>query len=148
LDRDGVINVDKGYVCQVKDFEWVPGALDALAALRADGYRIVVATNQSGIGRGLYERRQFLELTSWMLEQASFDAVVYCPHAPEDCCPARKPGTAMFEVVDRYFGVDKEHSFFVGDKDTDMKAAEAFGIRGELFKGGNLNEFLRAARSR
>lgn len=143
LDRDGVLNVDRGYVCNVSEFEWVPGALEAVKRLHSAGYRVVVATNQSGVGRGLYTEDQFLSLTNWMLERAPFDAVVYCPHAPEAGCPARKPGTAMLEAVDRYLGVDKDNSFFVGDKSTDIEAGEAFGIRGLLFDGQNLDEFLR-----
>ena len=143
LDRDGVLNVDHGYVCRIEDFEWMPGAIDSIAFLRTQGYRIVVATNQSGIGRGLYSEEQFLELSKWMLDQVEIDAICYCPHAPEANCPARKPGTLMFEVIQEHMGLDKEQSFCVGDKDADMLAAARFGIRGFRFEQGNLLDFLR-----
>jgi D-glycero-D-manno-heptose 1,7-bisphosphate phosphatase len=141
LDRDGVVNVDKGYVCTVEGFEWVPGVFEAIDRLRDSGFRIVVATNQSGIGRGLYSEQQFLELTAWMDSRIAVDAVVYCPHAPEDDCPARKPGTGMLEAVDMCLGVDKERSFLVGDKASDIEAARAFGIEGRMLETGGWSGF-------
>lgn len=142
LDRDGVLNTDHGYVSELKDFEWVSGAQTAITNLKAQGYRVVVATNQSGVGRGLYSEDQFLALSQWMLDHSSIDAFCYCPHAPEVHCPARKPGIAMFETVDLHLGVERSKSFFVGDKDSDMLAAERFGIKGHRFESGDLAEFI------
>jgi len=142
LDRDGVLNVDHGYVSEIENFEWINGAITAMENLKAAGFRVVVATNQSGIGRGLYTEDQFLRLSHWMLSQSVIDAICYCPHAPEADCPARKPGTSMFETVDLHLGVDRNRSFFVGDKDSDMVAADRFGIKGYRFSSGNLDEFL------
>ena len=102
----------------------------------------MVVTNQSGIGRGLYKEEDFLELSEWLLDQAPLTAITYCPHAPEADCPARKPGIMMLERVDEVLGVDREQSFLVGDKASDMAAAFRFGVRGLLFTGGNLRSFL------
>ena len=142
LDRDGVLNKDHGYVCRRADFEWIDGAVRAVSALKSLGYRVVVATNQSGIGRGLYSEDQFLDLCDMMLAETEIDCFCYCPDAPEANCPARKPGMAMFEKVSQFLGVEPQLSFFIGDKPSDMAAAEKFGIQGHLFSGGDLDQFL------
>lgn len=143
LDRDGVINIDRGYVSKQKDFEWVDGVFDAVQILRSSGFRIVVVTNQSGIGRGLYSEADFLKLTEWMLTQIELDDVLYCPHAPEANCVGRKPRTGMFQTAERLFPLHKIESFLIGDKPSDLEAAFQFGIRGEFFEGGNLAEFVK-----
>lgn len=143
LDRDGVLNVDHGYVSKIADFQWIPGAQEAIDTLIHTGHKVVVVTNQSGIGRGLYNESEFLELSAWLLEQAPVSAIVYCPHAPEAHCHARKPQTGMLERADLVLGVDKASSFLIGDKATDIVAADRFGVTGLLFTGGNLRDFLR-----
>lgn len=143
LDRDGVLNVDHGYVSKVENFQWMPGAKEAIEILVQTGHTVVVITNQSGIGRGLYQEEEALLLSRWMLDQVPIAAIVYCPHAPEADCSARKPKPGMLERVDQVIGVDKERSFLIGDKATDVMAADRFGIPGFLFTGGNLREFLR-----
>ena len=142
LDRDGVLNVDHGFVSEITNFEWMTGAEAAVKYLKNSGFRVVVATNQSGIGRGLYTEDQFLDLSKWMLDQCEIDAICYCPHSPETNCPARKPGTAMFDSVQLHLGLDRIRSFFVGDKDSDMMAAERFGINGHKFTSGDLFLFI------
>lgn len=142
LDRDGVINVDHGYVFEQHKFEWMPGAREAVAQLKEQGVRVVVLTNQSGIGRGYYSEPEFLALTDWMVTQVSFDAVCYCPHAPEENCPARKPGTAMFEAVQTVLGFDRGRSVFLGDKDSDMEAAVAYGVHGIKFGAEGFQDLL------
>ncbi len=138
LDRDGVINVDHGYVSIKERFEWMPGAISAIQWLREEGYRVFVVTNQSGIGRGLYTEGDFLVLSNWMLETIHLDALYYCPHTPEDQCPARKPGAGMLEKAALEFELDKTRSFMIGDKSADQAAAENFGIPGYDFHGGDL----------
>ena len=145
LDRDGVLNVDHGYVCQTEDFEWIPGALDLLRWADSEGFWTIVVTNQSGIGRGLYREDQFLELSRAMHEQVKIDLITYCPHTPDDACPARKPGTGMLEAADRLLGIDRSRSFLIGDKDSDVRAAEAFGVRSLLFPGGDVFQAFRNA---
>lgn len=143
LDRDGVLNVDRGYVSKVEDFQWIEGARDAIQALIHTGHRVVVVTNQSGVGRGLYSEEDFLKLSDWMLNEVPLTAVTYCPHAPEAECPARKPEPGMLVRVDDVIGVDKESSFLIGDKASDIVAADRFGVTGLLFTGGNLRSFVK-----
>ncbi len=142
IDRDGVLNVDKGYVSRQADFEWIEGAREATHNLRKAGFRNVVITNQSGIGRGYYKEQDFLELMQWMLPELAIDAVFYCACAPESGCPWRKPGTGMLEAADIVAAVDRPKSFLVGDKESDLMSAQEFGIRDFLFKGENLTNFL------
>ncbi len=139
LDRDGVLNVEYGYVHLRENFEWTPGALQALRALKEAGYWVVVVTNQSGIGRGLYTEEEFLALTEWMLGEtdragARIDAVYYCPHHPDEQCPARKPSTGMLERATRDLPIDLKRSFLVGDRPSDAEAAERFGVRAVLLE--------------
>lgn len=139
-----MLNIDKGYVHQWADFEWVEGALKAVRYLKKQAFRVVVVTNQSGVGRGLYLESDFLSLSKEILQLCPIDAVCYCPDSPEDNCPARKPSPGMLEAVDEVFGVSKSSSFLIGDKPSDLAAAEAFGIPGHHFPGGNLFEFVRS----
>ncbi len=155
LDRDGVINDDRGYVHKVEDFEWMPGALAAIRLLNEKGYIVVIVTNQSGIGRGFYDEEDFMFLTIWMLEYADkvgadIDVVYYCPHHPESnnpeylaACPARKPGPGMLERAAEEFVLDKQKSFMVGNRESDIGAAAAFGIPGYMYEGTNLEQFVR-----
>jgi D-glycero-D-manno-heptose 1,7-bisphosphate phosphatase len=130
-------------VHRIEDFEWCEGAIDAIRFLNAKGYLVIVVTNQSGIGRGLYTLDDFLVLSRWVLAEAdrlgaTINALYYCPHHPDDLCPARKPGTGMLDAADADFGVEHTHSFLVGDRQTDLEAAAAFGIKGILYSGGDL----------
>lgn len=148
LDRDGVLNVDKGYVWDIEDFVWQPDAKTAVGWLNGQGYTVVVATNQSGIGRGYYTFAEFEELTDWMLwdlrkSGAYISRVYYCPHVPGDKCLCRKPEVGMIRAaVDDWGGY--RHTFLVGDKESDIAAAERFGIPGHRFYGGSLLEFVKS----
>lgn len=144
FDRDGVLNEDFGYVSQSANWTWRPGAREALALVRDAGWWIVVVTNQSGVGRGYYTEDDFLHLTSWMLSQEPMDLVLYCPHSPDENCPARKPGVAMLEAACHLLPIDLAGSFLVGDKDTDLMAAENFGIHGISSHEGRLDDLVRA----
>lgn len=156
LDRDGVVNADRGYVHRVDDFEWMPGAIEAIKYLNTKGYAVAVVTNQSGIGRGLYGEEEFMFLTLWMLNEIDqagghIDAVYYCPHHPESeneeykaACRARKPGPGMLERAEADFIVDKSRSFLIGNRDSDIGAAQAFGIDGYLYEDGDLLAFVRS----
>ncbi len=154
LDRDGVLNVDHDYVFRSDEFDWIEGAKEAIVWLNQNGYKVVVATNQSGIGRGLYTTDDFEALSNFMRSELAevggrIDAIYVCPHHPlaalppfnMDCeCRKPKPGMLLKGLLE--LDGDPDRSFFVGDKQTDMQAAEAAGIRGFLFTGGNLLEFL------
>lgn len=142
FDRDGVLNIDQGFTHRVEDFVWSPGAESAIRLVRDWGWRAIVVTNQSGIGRGLYSEEDFLALSEWMLSQVELDAIYYCPHAPEANCPARKPGTAMLEAAFRDFDLDRDQSLLIGDRDSDLQAAAAFGLRGFRYEDGDLRRML------
>ncbi|MCL1036568.1 D-glycero-beta-D-manno-heptose 1,7-bisphosphate 7-phosphatase [Shewanella corallii] len=140
LDRDGVINVDHGYVHQVDDFEYVEGVFDACRELKQMGYQLVVVTNQSGIARGYYTEDQFHTLTEWMDwnfadKGVELDGIYYCPHHSEKGigeykidCDCRKPKPGMLESAARFLKLDLSQSIMVGDKRDDMLAAKAAGV--------------------
>lgn len=148
LDRDGVLNVDHGYVHRLDHLEWVDDAPAAVRLLNAAGYIVIVVTNQSGVARGLYDEpavRRFHDHMQSVLAQdrARIDAFYYCPHHPEGKvavyatrCDCRKPGIGMLERAAKDWPIDRARSFLIGDKDIDMQAAAAFGITGIRFDAG------------
>ena len=156
LDRDGVLNIDHGYVCRIEDVEWVPGAAEATRALHEAGYLVIVVTNQSGIARGMFSEAEYLAFSD--AYRGAFpghlDAVYYCPHHPHageapylKDCDCRKPNSGMLEQAIREWPISRDGSFMIGDKDSDVEAARRTGIPGYLFAGGDLREFLRTVRS-
>lgn len=157
LDRDGVLNVDGDYVHRPEDFVWMPGAVEAVRWLDRWGFTVVVVTNQAGIGRGLYTEAEFAQFMGWVGEQLTADgatlaAVYYCPHHPDaglDAyrldCPARKPQPGLLLQALADFAAAPADCIFIGDKVSDMAAAGAAGIRGFLYKTGDLLDFVRKA---
>lgn len=155
FDRDGVLNVDVDYLYKISDLRWIEGAREAVAYLNKLGYKIFVVTNQSGIARGYYTVAQMQELHEYMLREIAacggkIDKIYYCPHYKEGkvaeftCdCQCRKPKPGMIEQAFAEYSLDKENSFLIGDGARDVEAAEAAGIRGYLFTGGNLLEFVK-----
>jgi len=147
LDRDGVINTDLGYVHRIEDFVFVDGTLEACAELVRLGWLLVVATNQSGIGRGLYTERDFSMLTGWMKERfaqagAALAGVYFCPHHPTDArdgfrirCTCRKPEPGMLLSAQRELSLDLGRSILFGDKCEDLQAARAAGIAHRVLLG-------------
>ena len=155
FDRDGVLNIDKGYVSRREDFVWVDGARQALALARSKEYLSIVVTNQSGIARGLYTLDDMHHLHEWMQEDASqfsakIDAFYFCPFHNEGSVlefvvrdhPDRKPNPGMILRAAQDFNIDLKASLLIGDKETDLKAAERAGVRSILFEGGNLYQTL------
>ena len=130
LDRDGVINVDRGYVGKREDFEFIPGIFDVCRIAKQLGYLIFVVTNQSGIGRGYYTEQDFLNLTDWMCgvfkEQGVDIDKVY--HSPSLDSQDRKPLPGMILRAAEEFDVDLSRSILVGDKETDVQAGIAAGV--------------------
>ena len=141
LDRDGVINHEVGYLHAAKDVRWVEGIFDLCQVAAGLGYKLVVVTNQAGIARGMYTEVQYEELTAWMLEEfvkegEPLDAVYFCPFHPEFGVGAykrehedRKPGTGMLRRAAKELLVELSESVMVGDRCTDMVAANAAGLR-------------------
>ena len=133
LDRDGVINHDSDAFIKTPD-EWkpIPGSLEAIAHLTQAGYRVVVATNQAGIGRGLLDMAALNAINDKMWKAANqaggrIDAMFFCPHATTDNCDCRKPATGMFKEISQRFGVDLNDVPVIGDSLRDLQAASAIG---------------------
>ncbi len=153
LDRDGVINRDKGYVSKIENFEWIQGASSCIRTFKSRGWFVFIVTNQSGIARGLYTEEDMQVLHKWMLsalaeDGAEIDRIYHCPYHAEGEIAAyrkdsfdRKPKPGMLLQAMADFPVQREASFLIGDKDTDIQAAHAAGIGGFLFKGDNLETF-------
>ena len=155
LDRDGVLNKDIGYVYKPSQIDWIPGAKEAVALLKNQGYLVFVVTNQSGIARGLYTEDEVEYLHAWMNEEllksggSSIDDFRYSPYHPDYETYAnfknwRKPSPGMILDLIKKWPVDKLQSFLIGDRQSDIKAAEAANIKGFLFNGGDLLTFVEA----
>jgi D-glycero-D-manno-heptose 1,7-bisphosphate phosphatase len=140
IDRDGVINEERGFVHKIEDFVFLRGAIEALQQLKAAGYLIAVITNQSGIARGLYTEEDYRKLTGHMqarleAQGVTLDAVEYCPHLPDAVEPSyrldgdcRKPRPGMIERARRYLGADVGESILVGDRVSDVEAGRRAGV--------------------
>ena len=154
LDRDGVINVDTGWAHTPELFEWIPGAPQAVKRINDAGFLAIVVTNQAGIARGLYTEDDFHAFTAWIDTRlaeygAHVDATYFCPHHPTAGrgeyrreCRCRKPGPEMFERAIRDWDVDVERSVAIGDRDKDLTAAAAAGVRAMKFEGGDLDALV------
>jgi len=154
LDRDGVLNRDHGYVHKREDFEWLPGAREAVKRLNDTGHLVIVVSNQAGIARGLYAPADVERLHCWINAElakagAHIDAFYYCPHHPTEgkgdyrrTCDCRKPAPGMLLQAMRDWPVNAAASFMVGDKEIDMQAAAAAGVRGVRYSGGNLDAVI------
>lgn len=143
LDRDGVINNDsENYIKSAA--EWIPidGSIEAIAELSSAGYRVVVATNQSGLGRSLFDEFALAQIhhkLCSMVEEAGgiVDGIFYCPHVPEDLCECRKPGTGLLRQIEEEFECSLAGCYFIGDSYKDIQAAETFGCVPVLVRTGN-----------
>jgi D-glycero-D-manno-heptose 1,7-bisphosphate phosphatase len=149
LDRDGVINYDSTQFIKSPD-EWrpIPGSLEAIARLNHAGFRVVIATNQSGIGRGLFDMAKLNEIHEKMhkalaLAGGRIDAVFYCPHTADAQCECRKPKTAMLKDIGVRYGVDMTGVPCIGDSLRDLNAADAVGAQPMLVLTGKGEKTLR-----
>lgn len=135
LDRDGVINIDHGYVHEIDNFNFIPGVFEACASFKKLGYKIFVVTNQAGIARGYYNEEQFALLSDWMVNEFRLNGVMiekvyHCPHHPEysGSCQCRKPEPGMIIAAHSEFQINLAESILVGDKISDIQAAKSAGI--------------------
>ncbi len=133
LDRDGVINVDTDYPHRPDQIEWMPGIFEFVAGLTQAGFKIIVVTNQSGIGRGLYSTVDFLALSIWMKaeflkNEGKITEFFHCPHLPDAGCDCRKPKPGMILTAAAKYKIDLASSWLIGDRSKDIEAANAAGI--------------------
>jgi D-glycero-D-manno-heptose 1,7-bisphosphate phosphatase len=154
LDRDGVLDVDHGYVGSRDRWDWVPGAREAVAEATARGWHVFVVTNQSGIARGKYAESDLAALHAWMADEiraagGTVDDIRHCPFHVDATVPAyravsdwRKPAPGMLLDLLRAWELDPARCVMVGDQATDVAAGEAAGMRAHRFPGGDLRAFL------
>ena len=143
LDRDGVINQDS--VKYVKSYEeWIPiaGSIEAIVSLHLAGYRVLIATNQSGLARRLFDEYSLAKIHQKLctiVEEAGgfVSGIFYCPHSPDDNCDCRKPRTGLLAQAEKEFGCSLTGSYFIGDSLRDLLAGQAFGMRPVLVRTGN-----------
>lgn len=142
LDRDGVLNREgAGFVSEPSQFHWLPGALEGLALMRSAGLHLSVATNQSGVGRGIMSPEQLGAVHARMLEDArahgaALDALLVCPHAPEANCSCRKPAPGLIEAAIARAGIPAGETLVVGDDQRDLEAAARAGVACVLVRTG------------
>ena len=142
LDRDGVINEDSDeYIKSAEEWQPIAGSIQAIARLNHAGYRVVIATNQSGVGRGLFDIDMLGQIHEKMCLQlqeagASVEAIFYCPHTPEDECDCRKPKPGLFLDIEQRLSKSLVGIYAVGDSLRDIEAAQAAGATPILVKTG------------
>ena len=136
LDRDGVINIDYGYVSNIQNFEFKEGIFELLKLLQEKGYKLFIVTNQSGIARGYYTETDFHNLMEYMINELKKRNIeitdyAYCPHHPDITgeCECRKPNPGMILNLAKKYNIDLANSIMIGDKQSDIKAGENAGIK-------------------
>jgi D-glycero-D-manno-heptose 1,7-bisphosphate phosphatase len=154
VDRDGVINEDSAeYIKTVAEWRPLPGSLEAIAALTRGGYRVAVVTNQSGVGRGLCDESTLAAIHGHMLAAVravggEIAGIFYCPHTPAANCNCRKPLPGLFRQLERQLGLSVRGVPYIGDKISDVDAADAVGARPMLVRTGHGREHEAAAARR
>jgi D-glycero-D-manno-heptose 1,7-bisphosphate phosphatase len=150
LDRDGVINEDSDAYIKSPQ-EWVPieGSIEAIADLHVNGYKVVVATNQSGLARNLFDEFELAKIHQKMcsvVEEAGgfIDGIFFCPHGPDENCGCRKPKTGLLEAIAEEFDISLEGVPFIGDSLKDVQAAKAAKCFPILVQTGKGNQTLAA----
>jgi D-glycero-D-manno-heptose 1,7-bisphosphate phosphatase len=141
VDRDGTLVVERGYLSDPADLELLPGAARALRQLKAGGFPVLVISNQSGVGRGLFPRTRVHEAMARLREQlraegVELDGIYFCPHRPEEGCSCRKPGTGLLEQAAEDQHLTLRASFMVGDKLLDVETGQRAGGLGVLVRSG------------
>lgn len=154
FDRDGTLNEEVHYLHKIEDFKWIEGAIDAIKYCNDNGYLAIVITNQSGVARGYYPESDIMKLYDWMNADlakhgAHLDGVYYCPHHPTGKvkeyaidCNCRKPKPGMLFKAQKDHNIDLKSSYLIGDGVRDVECAEAAGVKGIRYAGGNLHQAL------
>lgn len=143
LDRDGVLSEEKSYVCTLEDFTIFSYIKECIKKIKEKGYLTIVITNQSGVARGLFSEEVLQEMNSYLIKETDVDAVYYCPHHPQGKiekyrkeCNCRKPRTGMIEKACKYFPIDIEKSYMVGDRASDILLGQNAGLTTVLLESG------------
>lgn len=148
IDRDGTINIEKGYVHKKEDLEFIPGALESLQKLSQANRKIYIITNQAGIAKGLYSEKVFQEFNSYFLKILAssgiiIEDVLYCPHHPDGIieaykinCECRKPGTKLLQEALVFEKLSPSQAVMIGDRNTDITAGKKVGIESYLVLTG------------
>ena len=151
FDRDGTLNLDCKYPHKIKDLFLIPGAAKAVRRFQDAGYYTVIITNQSGIARGYFNEADLINFNTELVKLlaargAEIDLILHCPHHPDITgpCACRKPRTGLIKQACATLPIDLTKSMVIGDRPSDTECAEAAGIPGYLFQGGNLDNFCQA----
>lgn len=138
LDRDGTLIEEVNYLHRVEDLRLFPATRETLFALKDDGYLLIVVTNQSGIGRGIYDETAMHSIHNAMQMKLDgvIDAFYFCPHLPCDGCECRKPLTGMIQAATNDFEIDMGNSWMIGDKNVDVLAGQSAGLKTALVLTG------------
>lgn len=152
LDRDGVINHDSdAYIKSPEEWHPIPGSLEAIARLHREGYRVVIASNQSGVARGFFDIDTLMKIHAKMIDAirakgGDLDAIFFCPHGPDDDCACRKPQPGLFEQIADRLKVNLNNVYAVGDNERDILAARAAKARPVLVRTGHGKRTLRRSK--
>ena len=152
IDRDGTIIRERNYLRRIKDVGLMAGAVKGLQRLRAAGYKLVMVTNQSGIGRGYLTEKKLKQIRAYLQKilakkKAGFDAVYYCRHLPDDGCNCRKPKLGMVKKAAKRLNINLKKSFSIGDHTNDFLLGQNMGGRGIFLLTGHGREELRKIRN-
>ena len=140
LDRDGVINVERGYTHRLEDFVILPDLIEVLQLLQQKGYLLIIISNQSGVAKELYQQCEVEVLHKYLIEELSnnditLSEIYYCIHHPDvSNCICRKPDSLFVEKALARFNIDSTKSYFIGDKERDVEAGEKAGVKGILIE--------------
>jgi D-glycero-D-manno-heptose 1,7-bisphosphate phosphatase len=143
LDRDGVINVERGYTHKLEDFVILPDVVENLKEYLKKGFLLIIISNQSGIAKGLYSQAEVEVIHSFLVNEMAksdihFSEIYYCVHHPDvSRCICRKPDSLFVEKALARFNIDPSRSYFIGDKERDVQAAEKAGVKGILIEANS-----------
>ena len=142
LDRDGTIVIDRNYLSDAAGLEFLPGAAEGLRAMHEQGYRLIVITNQSGVGRGLFSLQSLEQMNLRLQEMfqssgARLERIYFCPHRPDEHCQCRKPNTQLLKDAAAELGFEPSRAVVIGDQDSDVEFGKRAGAVTILVAAGN-----------